>query len=149
MNFVLSVNFHFRGINFSVRWGFIIDLNVFLWNMWTPFKIIWKLHIISDICISHSINREVQHVIKLKYNWNKITVISREHRRQCFISYVGAVLFVKVLKTLKQLWNAQTVCCTVLFEFYFTNASVWNKLLGGPAKVKPTYIFDGNIWMYS
>ena len=33
------------------------------------------------------------------------------------------------VKTLKQLWNAETICFRVLFQFYFTCASVWNETI--------------------
>ena len=44
------------------------------------------------------------------------------------ISHLRAALFFNVLKTLKRLWNAETVCVGVLFQFYFTCASVWNNM---------------------
>jgi len=46
-----------------------------------------------------------------------------------FISNVRATLFFNVFKTLKQLWNAVTICFTVLFQFYFIYVSVWNKTI--------------------
>ena len=36
-----------------------------------------------------------------------------------FISHVWAAVFFSVLKTLKQLWNTETICFKVLFQFYF------------------------------
>ena len=37
-----------------------------------------------------------------------------------FTSHVQAALFFIILKTLKQLWNAETICFKVLFQFYFS-----------------------------
>ena len=45
-----------------------------------------------------------------------------------FISHVRAAVFFNVLKTLKQLWNAETICFSVLDQFYFTCANAWNKM---------------------
>jgi len=46
-----------------------------------------------------------------------------------FISHLRAALFFNMLKTLKQLLNAEIICFRVLFQFYFTYASVWNKII--------------------
>jgi len=43
------------------------------------------------------------------------------------ISHVWTAVFFNVLKTLKQLWNTETICFRVLFQFYFTCESIWNK----------------------
>jgi len=44
-----------------------------------------------------------------------------------FISHVRSAEFFNVLKNLKQLWNAETICFRDLFLFHFTCASAWNK----------------------
>jgi len=40
--------------------------------------------------------------------------------RFSFISHVRAALFFNVLETQKQIWNAETICFSILFFYYFT-----------------------------
>jgi len=54
-------------------------------------------------------------------------IISSEMFYFSCISHVRAAAFFNVWKTLKQLWNAETIWLEVLFQFYSTCASVWNK----------------------
>ena len=46
--------------------------------------------------------------------------ISRERQEWCFQFYFASAncCIFNVLKTLKQLWNAETICFRVLFQFY-------------------------------
>jgi len=69
-----------------------------------------------------------------------------------FISHVRAALFFNVLKTLKQLWDAETICFRVLFQFYFMLCEllkwpwqrVWSLNYGDDEIV---YCFS-DIWVY-